>query len=63
MVGGLYAFSMRLRRATRLVRLFQPCDRQSVKSDKYVEHGTAIVKLVPAPIRRILLALAKETED
>lgn len=41
-------------------RLIQPCDRQSVKSDKYVEHGTAIIKLVSQEIRRILVRLAKE---
>jgi hypothetical protein len=42
------------------MRLVNPVDAISEKSEKYVEHGTKVIKLVSLPIRKRLLALAKE---
>lgn len=43
--------------------LFHSVDNNSTKTDKYVPHGTAILKLVPQRVRRILLRLASEGGD
>jgi len=43
-----------------MATLFHSVDNNSTKSDKHVEHGTAIVKLVSAAVRRALVALAQE---
>jgi len=45
------------------MRLFHSVDNNSTKSEKYLDHGTAIIKLVPEPIRKVLLKLASEPED
>lgn len=42
-------------------RLFHSVDRVSQRADKYVEHGTPIVRLVPPALRRVLLRMAKES--
>ena len=40
--------------------LINPADAISVKTDKYVEHRTKIIKLVDPQTRKRLLAMAKE---
>ena len=40
--------------------MFHSVDNNSSKADKYVEHATAIIKLVPESIARVLRRLAAE---
>lgn len=41
-------------------KLFHTVDSVSTKADKYVDHGTAISKLVPEAIAKLLRKLADE---
>lgn len=43
-----------------MVRLFHSVEHNSTHTGKYQEHGTAILKLVPPEVRKVLLKLAKE---
>lgn len=42
--------------------LIHPVDAISEKSEKYVNHGTKIIKLVSFATRKRLLALAKDEQ-
>lgn len=50
----------RVARRDKPVKLFHTVDNNSTKADKYVEHGTAVSKLVPEVIAKALRKLANE---
>lgn len=43
-----------------MVRLFHSVDSNSTKAEKYLEHGTAVIKLVPQAIAKQLRKMAQE---
>lgn len=45
-----------------MTRLFHSVDSIAEKADKYQDHGTAIVKLVPKQVRDAMRALRKELD-